>query len=72
MAQIAIPVVMLGALYLMSNDKSKKEGFKELSAANVEDPTLLLKDTDSKVVSKSGTSKYGMNIEGDYSQYQDK
>ena len=30
MAQIAIPVVMLGALYLMSNDKSKKEGFKEL------------------------------------------
>jgi len=72
MAQIAIPVVMLGALYLMSNDKSKKEGFKELSAANVEDSTLLLKDTEKKVVSKSATSKYGMNSDGDYSQYQDK
>lgn len=72
MAQIAIPVVMLGALYLMSNDKSKKEGFKELLPANVEDSTLLLKDTDNKVVSKSATSKYGMNIDGDYSQYQDK
>ena len=73
MAQIAIPVVMLGALYLMSNDKSKsKEGFKETSAANIEDPTLLLKEGESRVLSKPSKSKYTMNGDGDYSQYQDK
>ena len=73
MAQIAIPVVMLGALYLMSNDKSKsKEGFKETSAANIEDPTLLLKEGESRVLSKAAKSKYTMNGDGDYSQYQDK
>ena len=73
MAQIAIPVVMLGALYLMSNDKSKsKEGFKEGSPASVEEPSLLLKENSTTVLSKSATSKYAMNGDGDYSQYQDK
>ena len=72
MAQIAIPVVMLGALYLMSNDKTKKEGFKESSVSNVDEPTLLLKDKENVVISKTDTSKYTMNSEGEYSQYQDK
>ena len=73
MAQIAIPVVMLGALYLMSNDKSKeKEGFKDSSVANVDESTLLLKDKERPLISKAATSKYTMNSEGDYSQYQDK
>ena len=73
MAQIAIPVVMLGALYLMSNDKSKaKEGFKEGSPASVEEPSLLLKENATSVLSKAATSKYAMNGDGDYSQYQDK
>jgi len=71
MAQIAIPVVMLGALYLMSNDK-KKEGFNEGYAANVDEPSVLLKDNNTMVLSKPDTSKYAMNGEGDYSQYQDK
>jgi hypothetical protein len=71
MAQIAIPVVMLGALYLMSNDK-KKEGFNEGSVANVDEPSVLLKDNNTMVLSKPDLSKYSMNGEGDYSQYQDK
>ena len=75
MAQIAIPVVMLGALYLMSNDKKKsgsKEGFEESSVASVNEPMDLLNDKENRVLSKPGTSKYTMNGEGDYSQYQDK
>ena len=66
MAQIAIPLVIVGALYLMSNDK--EEGF--VSVENSE--AVTEKAPVSGVRNKYDTSKYAMNNEGVYSQYQDK
>jgi hypothetical protein len=73
MAQIAIPIVIAGALFLMSNDKSKKENF--LSISNEGDPkhetSLLAVETDDFYADVE-KSKLNMNNQGQYSQYQDK
>jgi hypothetical protein len=68
MAQVAIPLVIVGALYLMSNDKNK-ENFEDTP---VDAPYQLLKDNTTNFYNKLADSKIGMNNEGDYSQYQDK
>lgn len=68
MAQVAIPLVIVGALYLMSNDKSK-ENFEDTP---VDAPYQLLKDNTTNFYNKIAESKIGMNNQGDYSQYQDK
>jgi hypothetical protein len=84
MAQIAIPLVIAGALYLMSNDK--KEEFtnplvpNELQQSFLKDEnTEHIKIEDTRV--KDGRSDYYNNMEptslnpeneGIYSQYQDK
>jgi len=82
MAQIAIPLVIVGALYLMSNDKCKdKEGFKEMdmnelntsdSVMNVKNPSQLLRDNTKDFRNNYDKSKFSLNNEGTYSQYQDK
>ena len=69
MAQVAIPLVIVGALYLMSNDKSKKENFEDTP---VDAPYQLLKDNTTNFYNKLDESKFAMNNQGDYSQYQDK
>ena len=70
MAQVAIPLVIVGALYLMSNDKSKeKENFEDTP---VDAPYQLLKDNTTNFYNKIADSKIAMNNQGDYSQYQDK
>ena len=68
MAQVAIPLVIVGALYLMSNDKSK-ENFEDTP---VDAPYQLLKDNTTNFYNKIADSKIAMNNQGDYSQYQDK
>ena len=68
MAQVAIPLVIVGALYLMSNDKSK-ENFEDTP---VDAPYQLLKDNTTNFYNKLAESKITMNNQGDYSQYQDK
>lgn len=68
MAQVAIPLVIVGALYLMSNDKSK-ENFEDTP---VDAPYQLLKDNTTNFYNKLAESKIAMNNQGDYSQYQDK
>ena len=80
MAQIAIPLVIVGALYLMSNDKSKdKEGFTDVNELNnsdsvmdVKNPSQLLRDNTNGYRNNYAQSKYTLNNEGTYSQYQDK
>ena len=69
MAQVAIPLVIVGALYLMSNDKNKKENFEDTP---VDAPYQLLKDNTTNFYNKLDESKIAMNNQGDYSQYQDK
>jgi hypothetical protein len=74
MAQIAIPLVIVGALYLMSNDK---EGFKSKEGDEVEElevgkPFTLLQDKTINFRNNKATSKHAMNNEGTYSQFQDK
>ena len=70
MAQVAIPLVIVGALYLMSNDKNKdKENFEDTP---VDAPYQLLKDNTTNFYNKIADSKIAMNNQGDYSQYQDK
>lgn len=68
MAQVAIPLVIVGALYLMSNDKNK-ENFEDTP---VDAPYQLLKDNTTNFYNKLDESKIAMNNQGDYSQYQDK
>ena len=75
MAQIAIPIVIAGALYLMSNDKkTKKEGFTtdDLDYTKVDEPTVLLKDVTTTYANSIADSSIKMNNQGIYSQYQDK
>jgi hypothetical protein len=76
MAQIAIPIVIAGALYLMSNEKKdkKKEGFitDETEYAKTTDPTVLLKDDTTTWYNNIDKSNIQMNNQGIYSQYQDK
>ena len=82
MAQVAIPLVIVGALYLMSNDKEKgKEGFKDIdmnelntkdSIMNVNNPSQLLRDKPTGYRNNYDKSKHSLNNEGTYSQYQDK
>jgi len=82
MAQIAIPLVIVGALYLMSNDKEKrKEGFKDIdmnelnnkdSIMDVNNPSQLLRDKTTGYRNNYDKSKHSLNNEGTYSQYQDK
>ena len=78
MAQIAIPLVIVGALYLMSNDK---EGFKDTdvnelnttdSVMDVKNPSQLLRDNTTDFRNNYAQSKHTLNNEGTYSQYQDK
>lgn len=73
MAQIAIPIVIAGALFLMSNDKSKKENF--LSISNEGDPkneqSLLAVESDDFYANVE-KPKINMNNQGEFSQYQDK
>jgi hypothetical protein len=66
MAQIAIPLVIVGALYLMSNEK---EGFE---GTDLKEPDQLLRDKTTDYRNQYDKSKYTMNNEGTYSQYQDK
>lgn len=66
MAQIAIPLVIVGALYLMSNEK---EGFE---GTDVKEPDMLLRDKTTDYRNNYATSKHSLNNEGSYSQYQDK
>jgi hypothetical protein len=76
MAQIAIPIVIAGALYLMSNEKKKdsKEGFitDDTEYTKVSDPTVLLKDNTTTWYNSIDKSNIPMNNKGIYSQYQDK
>ena len=76
MAQIAIPIVIAGALYLMSNEKKndKKEGFitDDTEYTKVTDPTILLKDDTTTWYNSIDRSNIPMNNQGIYSQYQDK
>lgn len=75
MAQIAIPIVLAGALYLMSNDKSKKENFLSISEEGdpktVYETSLLAVESDDYYANVDKT-KLNMNNQGKYSQYQDK
>jgi len=70
MAQIAIPLVIVGALYLMSNEK-ETEGFE---GTDVNEPQMLLRDKtkSNEFRSQYAKSKDPVNNEGTYSQYQDK
>lgn len=75
MAQVAIPLVIAGALYLMSNEKKeKKEGFvtDDTEYTKVTDPTVLLKDDTKTWYNSIDKSNVPMNNQGIYSQYQDK
>jgi len=69
MAQIAIPLVIVGALYLMSNEKEGKEGFE---GTDLREPDQLLRDNTTDFRNSYAKSKDTMNNEGTYSQYQDK
>jgi hypothetical protein len=72
MAQIAIPLVIVGALYLMSNDK-EKEGFKQTQeGVDIKEPDMLLRDKTKDFRNDIAKSKYTLNNEGVYSQFQDK
>ena len=66
MAQIAIPLVIAGVLYLVSNDK-KKENFK-VSPADYNETD----DGDTTVKNNADYTSLQMNNQGVYSQYQDK
>jgi hypothetical protein len=70
MAQIAIPLVVMGALYLMSNDKPA-EGFVTLQQEEEKQEPEATPQQEG-VRYKYDTSKHVMNNEGNYSQYQDK
>ena len=78
MAQVAIPVVIAGALFLMSNGKSKKDK-ENFENTPVDAPYKILKDDKptyfepaDNFYNKLDESKIPMNNQGDYSQHQDK
>ena len=66
MAQIAIPLVIAGVLYLVSNDK-KRENFKDSPADYNETG-----DNDLNIKNNTDFTSLQVNNEGVYSQYQDK
>lgn len=75
MAQIAVPVLLLGVAYLISNDKNKnsscdKEGFSELNALET-NGSLLANQNDDYYPNEENTSLTTNNKE-QLSQYQDK
>jgi hypothetical protein len=73
MAQIAIPIVLAGAFFLMSNDKSKKENFLsvELEGDAKNEQSLLSVEAEDYYANVDKT-KLNMNNQGEYSQFQDK
>jgi hypothetical protein len=73
MAQIAIPIVIAGALYLMSNDESKKENFLNIAdQGDAKNETSLLAVESDDYYATPTKTELNMNNEGQYSQYQDK
>jgi hypothetical protein len=77
MAQIAIPIVIAGVLYLISNDRNKhrcKENFEIDSSGQYVYDTEQHKDSEKNGSFKYSTSKTVLNVNntGTYSQYQDK
>ncbi len=78
MAQIAIAIVMFGSIYLMSNDKTSNDKCKENEKEGFEgtpitpDGKIINTHTGSEVHNSYAQSKYTLNNEGTYSQFQDK
>ena len=87
MAQIAIALVLAGSVYLMSNDKSckekekekrhghghGKEGFQVFEGTPItSDGKIYREESEPQFRNTIDKSKYAMNNEGTYSQYQDK
>jgi hypothetical protein len=75
MAQIAVPVLLLGVAYLMSNDKKKhsscdKEGFVELD--NLETKGTLMDHKNTDYYPNIEQSSLSTNNKEQLSQYQDK
>lgn len=75
MAQIAIPVLLLGAAYLISNDKDKKdsdekEGFSDIN--NKKNNGNLLANENKTFYPNISQTTVNTNNEGTYSSYQDK
>ena len=75
MAQIAIPVLLLGAAYLISNDKDKKEseekeGFSDIN--NKKNNGNLLANENKTYYPNISQTTVNTNNEGTYSNYQDK
>ena len=73
MAQIAIPLLLLGTAYLVSNDDSNndnKENYSNLK--DVDDDGDLLSTEYKKVTPHTKDSNLNMNNSGEYSSYQDK
>ena len=77
MAQIAIPLVVVGVLYLISNDKKNEQFINQLELAEVSTDPNADKLNNEKVKDPNfydniGKSSLNMNNEEVYSQYQDK
>uniref|UniRef100_A0A6C0ETB9 Uncharacterized protein n=1 Tax=viral metagenome TaxID=1070528 RepID=A0A6C0ETB9_9ZZZZ len=75
MAQIAIPLVIVGVLYLISNDKKNEEFTNPLELASIsKDPNgdKLLNDDNTDFYNNVDPTSLAVNNEGNYSQYQDK
>ena len=77
MAQLAIPLLLLGTAYLVSNDKSKnknkaiQEGFAELDDVQELNGNLLKKSYDTYTPNMGDSELKGSN-EGSHSSFQDK
>ncbi len=69
MAQVAIAIVAMGVFLLMSNEK---EGFEENPMKELPYRELVPEKSTGVVRNTYDQSKYAMNNEGVYSQYQDK
>ena len=73
MAQIAIPLLLLGTAYLVSNDDSnngKKENYSNLN--EIDENGDLLATEYEQVTPHTKDSNLNMNNSGEYSSYQDK
>ena len=75
MANIAIPVLLLGAAYLISNDKNKdsksnEEGFSDIN--DEKNKGNLLGNENKNFYPNASKTKNNINNEGTYSSYQDK
>ena len=74
MAQIAIPILLLGTAYLVSNDKNndeeEKEGFSEIN--EVKNQGNLLANENKDYYPNISATKNNINNEQHISQYQDK